>query len=88
MEPLVIVMERPAEDTQGDTKQEKGRGEADAKQEKGREEADAKQEKEYTDVPYAGPDSVYFVNRRDKTKSSIVVLDPEPGRAGEVSQSR
>ena len=77
MEPLVIVMERPAEDTQGATKQEKGR-----------EEADAKQEKEYTDVPYAGPDSVYFVNRRDKTKSSIVVLDPEPGRAGEVSQSR
>ena len=77
MEPLVIVMERPAEDTQGDTKQEKGR-----------EEAAAKQEKEYTDVPYTGPDSVYFVNRRDKTKSSIVVLDPEPGRAGEVLQSR
>ena len=77
MEPPVIVMERPAEDTQGDTKQEKGR-----------EEADTKQEKEYTDVPYAGPDSVYFVNRRDKTKSSIVVLDPEPGRAGEVLQSR
>ena len=66
MEPLVIVMERPAEDTQGATKQEK----------------------EYTDVPYAGPDSVYFVNRRDKTKSSIVVLDPEPGRAGEVLQFR
>ena len=67
-------MERPAEDTQGDTKQEAS--------------ADSKQEKDYTDVPYAGPDSVYFVNRRDKTKSSIVVLDPEPGRAGEVLQSR
>ena len=77
MEPLVIVMERPAEDAKGDTKQEKGR-----------EEAGAKQEKDYTDVPYTGPDSVYFVNRRDKTKSSIVVLDPEPGRAGEVLQSR
>ena len=77
MEPPVIEMERPAEDAKGDTKQEKGR-----------EEADAKQEKDYTDVPYTGPDSVYFVYRRDKTKSSIVVVDPEPGRAGEVLQSR
>ena len=70
------VMERPAEDTKVDL---------DTKEEA---RADNKQEKDYTDVPYAGPDSVYFVNRRDKTKSSIVVLDPEPGRAGEVLQSR
>ena len=67
-------MERPAEDTQVDTKEEAR--------------ADTKEEKDYTDGTYAGPDSVYFVNRRDKTKSSIVVLDPEPGRAGEVLQSR
>ena len=69
-------MERPAEDIKVDL---------DTKEEA---RADIKQEKDYTDVPYAGPDSVYFVNRRDKTKSSIVVLDPEPGRAGEVLQSR